>query len=167
MSIIKSLKQYLMLTFLVLIIGTGCTANPHNPVAKQSTEYLLSWNDGEARSRITQLVERITDKKSPDYLPPAERFAVFDLDGTLLTEMPDWLCVPFAMDLIREKAHEHPEWSNDPLLASVIANNPPKPVEHLQWRAMAELLEKHWQRAELREKAKNWLATARNKEGRL
>jgi len=167
MTIIHAFKEYLLFIVFILTISTNTSASDNNLTTQQDSQYLESWNHTETRARIIDLVKRITDKKSPDYITPAERFAVFDLDGTLLTEMPDWLSVPFAMDLIREKAHQHPQWNDDPLLASVIANNPPQPVEHLQWRAMAELLEKHWQRAELREKARNWLATARNKEGRL
>jgi len=168
MTITASLKKHLVLAFLILTVNTNHAVADAPVVTTLSAEhYLLSWNDTDAKKRIVDLVNRVTREDSSDYVPAAERFAVFDLDGTLLTEMPDWLSVPFAMDLIREKAHEHPEWNNDPLLASVIANNPPQPVEHLQWRAMAEILEKHWQRAELREKARSWLATARNKEGKL
>jgi len=165
MTAINSLKYFILMLF-VLITATSHAETNHSQV-KSAQHHLLSWHDTDAKKRIIDLVNRISSEDSADYVPPSKRFAVFDLDGTLLTEMPDWLSVPFAMDLIREKAHEHPEWNNDPLLASVIANNPPQPVEHLQWRAMAEILEKHWQRAELREKARSWLATARNKEGKL
>jgi hypothetical protein len=49
---------------------------------------LPSWNDGEARTAILDFVDRVTHEDSADYVPPAERIAVFDNDGTLWCEKP-------------------------------------------------------------------------------
>jgi len=52
---------------------------------------LPSWNDGPARQAIVGFVERVTKPGTPDFVPPAERIAVFDNDGTLWSEQPMWV----------------------------------------------------------------------------
>ena len=49
---------------------------------------LPSWNDGPARAAILDFVARVTTEGGPDYVPPAERIATFDNDGTLWCEQP-------------------------------------------------------------------------------
>ncbi len=49
---------------------------------------LSSWSDGTAKAAILDFVARITKERSADYVPPAERIAVFDNDGTLWCEQP-------------------------------------------------------------------------------
>ncbi len=54
----------------------------------ESGSTLASWNDGAARQAIVDFVDRVTDESSRDYVPPPERVAVFDNDGTLWCEKP-------------------------------------------------------------------------------
>lgn len=49
---------------------------------------LNSWNDGDARSAIVDFVTRVTRPDGPAFVPPADRIAVFDNDGTLWCEQP-------------------------------------------------------------------------------
>lgn len=49
---------------------------------------LPSWNDGPAKQSILTFVEKVTKPGSPDFVPVAERIAVFDNDGTLWCEQP-------------------------------------------------------------------------------
>jgi hypothetical protein len=49
---------------------------------------LASWNDGRAKQAITDFVARVTRQGGPDFVPPAERIATFDNDGTLWVEHP-------------------------------------------------------------------------------
>ena len=51
-------------------------------------ETLRSWWDGPARSAIVDLVARVAKAGGADYVPPAERIATFDNDGTLWCERP-------------------------------------------------------------------------------
>jgi phosphoglycolate phosphatase-like HAD superfamily hydrolase len=51
-------------------------------------ELLASWNDGPALASIRDFVARVTSEGSPDFVPPDERVAVFDNDGTLWCEKP-------------------------------------------------------------------------------
>ena len=71
---------------------------------------LPSWNDGAAKTSITAFVARVTAKRGPDYVPPAERIAVFDNDGTLWAEQPIYFQVQFALDRVKALVSQHPEW---------------------------------------------------------
>ena len=52
------------------------------------TAPLTSWNDGAAKSAIIDFVTKVTTARGPDFVPPAERIATFDNDGTLWCEKP-------------------------------------------------------------------------------
>jgi phosphoserine phosphatase len=49
---------------------------------------LASWHDTPTRRAIVAFVEAAIDANGPGYVPPAERVAVFDNDGTLWCEKP-------------------------------------------------------------------------------
>jgi hypothetical protein len=53
-------------------------------------EPLDSWNDGEAKSAILDFVRRVTKEGSSDFVVPDDRVAVFDNDGTLWCEKPNY-----------------------------------------------------------------------------
>ena len=71
---------------------------------------LPSWKDTASRKAIVAFVENVCDRSSSDYVPPAERVAVFDNDGTLWSEQPMYVQLAFALDRIKALAPEHPEW---------------------------------------------------------
>jgi len=75
-----------------------------------SDAVLPSWNEGVARSAILDFAHRVTTEGSPDFLPVAERIAVFDNDGTLWGEQPLYVQAKFALDRIKALAPSHPEW---------------------------------------------------------
>lgn len=56
--------------------------------ATRAEDQLPSWNDGAAKQSIIAFVGKVTKEGSPDFLPPAERIATFDNDGTLWCEQP-------------------------------------------------------------------------------
>jgi phosphoserine phosphatase len=49
---------------------------------------LPSWNDTPTKQAILDFVAKATAEGGPDYIPPAERIAAFDNDGTLWVEQP-------------------------------------------------------------------------------
>ena len=51
--------------------------------AVQAADPLPSWTKGPAKEAIVGFVAKVTKKGGPDYVPPSERIAVFDNDGTL------------------------------------------------------------------------------------
>jgi len=75
-------------------------------------EMLSSWNDAHSKQQIISFVETVTSEGSKDFVPVAERIAVFDNDGTLWVEQPVYVQLVFAMERIKEMAAEHPEWKN-------------------------------------------------------
>jgi hypothetical protein len=81
---------------------------------------LPAWNDGKARQTIIDFVERVTKAGAPGYVPPAERIATFDNDGTLWPEQPAYFQLLFVFDRIRELAPKHPEWTTRQPFASVL-----------------------------------------------
>ena len=87
------------------------------PVAAQD---LKSWNDTETKSAIMAFVDRVTTEGGADYVPPDERIAVFDNDGTLWSEKPYYFQLAFAFDRIKAQASEHPEWKDNPILKAAI-----------------------------------------------
>ena len=56
--------------------------------AQAQTDPLPSWNDGAAKQAIVAFVKDTTTQGSPKFVPPAERIATFDQDGTLWVEHP-------------------------------------------------------------------------------
>jgi phosphoglycolate phosphatase-like HAD superfamily hydrolase len=71
---------------------------------------LPSWNEGQAKRAINDFVRRVTREGSADFVPPAERIAVFDNDGTLWAEQPIYVQFAFALDRVKALAPSHPEW---------------------------------------------------------
>ena len=76
---------------LVLVMALGlCTFGTAFAAAEETTteEIFADWNDGApALAALIDYVEAVTDESSPDYIPPADRIAVFDMDGTLCAEL--------------------------------------------------------------------------------
>jgi phosphoglycolate phosphatase-like HAD superfamily hydrolase len=74
------------------------------------TDPLPSWNDGAVKKAITDFVARVTTQGGADFVPPDERIATFDNDGTLWCEQPYYFQVAYAIDQIKLMAPKHPEW---------------------------------------------------------
>ena len=81
---------------------------------------LPSWNDGPVKESITSFVAKVTKEGSPDFVPPAERIATFDNDGTLWAEQPVYFQFYFAMDRVKALAPQHPEWKEKEPFASLL-----------------------------------------------
>ncbi|MGE5155513.1 MAG: HAD family hydrolase [Bdellovibrio bacteriovorus] len=71
---------------------------------------LPSWKEGPAKQAITTFVTDVSNAGGPAFVPPAQRIAVFDNDGTLWVEQPMYTQLAFVLDRVRALAPEHPEW---------------------------------------------------------
>jgi phosphoserine phosphatase len=69
---------------------------------------LPSWNDGAAKSAILDFVARVTKQGGIGFVPPAERVATFDNDGTLCCEQPLQTQFFFAFDRVKELSAKDP-----------------------------------------------------------
>jgi phosphoserine phosphatase len=97
-----------------LVFGTAALAG---------TDPLASWNDGPSKQAILEFVQATTDKSRPTFVPPAERIATFDNDGTLWPSHPMYTQLAFAIDRIKELAPQHPEWKTKQPFKAVLDND--------------------------------------------
>jgi phosphoglycolate phosphatase-like HAD superfamily hydrolase len=103
----------------VALVGVASLTAAHLHAA----DPLASWNETATKEAIISFVERVTAEGSPDFVPPAERIATFDNDGTLWSEQPMYFQLLFALDRIRALAPEHPQWKSEEPFASLLKGN--------------------------------------------
>lgn len=85
-----------------------------------TAETLPSWKETPTRQAIIEFVGKVTKEGGPDFVPPAERIAVFDNDGTLWSEQPLYFQFFFIVDRVKALAPEHPEWKEKEPFASLL-----------------------------------------------
>ena len=100
---------------------------------------LSSWNDGTAKQAILDFVKRVTDSGGPSFVPPEQRIATFDNDGTLWSEKPIYFQMVFALDRLREIAPLHPEWKTKEPFASALSGDP-KRLARLDAKALLQVV---------------------------
>jgi hypothetical protein len=81
---------------------------------------LSSWNDTASKTAIVGFVERVTKQGSAEFVPPDQRIATFDNDGTLWGEQPLYFQLFFAIDRVKALAPQHPEWKDKDPFASLL-----------------------------------------------
>ena len=77
--------------------------------ALEQTDPLPSWNDGAAKQAILSFVKETTDQASPKFVPPAERIATFDQDGTLWVSHPMYTQVMYCLERVAVLVKAKPE----------------------------------------------------------
>jgi phosphoglycolate phosphatase-like HAD superfamily hydrolase len=96
----------------VLALCVSACADTHDP--------LPSWNDSESKRAIVAFVASVTAQGSANFVPPPERIAVFDNDGTLWSEQPLYFQALFIFDRIEALAPANPGWEGQEPFASVL-----------------------------------------------
>jgi hypothetical protein len=76
------------------------------------TDPLPSWNNGAAKQAIINFVRATTDRSSPAFVPPDERVATFDQDGTLWVEHPIYSQVVYSLKRVPILVKRKPELAN-------------------------------------------------------
>lgn len=76
---------------------------------------LASWKETPAKERILKFVEEVTDSSSSKFVPEPDRLAVFDNDGTLMLERPQYAHLAFLESL----AATRPDVRRDSLLSRI------------------------------------------------
>ncbi len=87
------------------------------------TDPLPSWNERPAKQAIVSFVQKITDKSNPAYVPPEERIATFDQDGTLWVEQSMYTQVRFCLDRVPAVVKEKPELAKVEPFKTVLSGN--------------------------------------------
>ena len=111
----KMARAALFLTLILLagLVLSACAAKPETAeqaAPQGASDPLPSWNEGPAKDTILKFVADVTDPAGASYVPPADRIAVFDNDGTLWTEKPVPVQAAFAVARVAQMAPDHPEW---------------------------------------------------------
>jgi phosphoglycolate phosphatase-like HAD superfamily hydrolase len=130
----------------------------------RAADALPSWNDTASKRAVVAFVEKVTTAGSPDFVPPAERIAVFDNDGTLWAEQPVYFQLAFALDRVKALAPQHPEWKEKEPFASLLKGDL-KGVLAQGEKGLAEILavtHSGMTTEEFDAIVKDWLATARH-----
>lgn len=72
------------------------------------TPDLSSWHDTATKQAVLEFVTAVIDKTNAKYVPPQERIAVFDNDGTLWCEKPGQIQLDFVLRRLTEMAKNDP-----------------------------------------------------------
>jgi len=125
---------------------------------------LPSWNDSTAKRSIIEFVARVNKKGGADFVPPMDRIAVFDNDGTLWAEQPFYFQGLFVFDRVRALAPQHPKWKNKQPFKAVLENDM-KALAAAGQHGLVELVmatHADMTTEEFERTVKDWLATARH-----
>jgi len=80
--------------------------------AHAQADPLASWNNGPAKQAILEFVKATTTQGSAQFVPPAERIATFDQDGTLWVEHPMYSQVMYCLSRVGPLVKAKPELKN-------------------------------------------------------
>jgi phosphoglycolate phosphatase-like HAD superfamily hydrolase len=92
---------------LVFVLAILATLVANITAAAQSG--LPSWNEGPAKQAIVKFVHATTDPSNAQFVPPAQRIATFDQDGTLWVEHPIYSQVVYCLDRVPSVVKQKPE----------------------------------------------------------
>jgi hypothetical protein len=84
---------------------------------------LPSWNDGASRDAIIAFVEAVSDADSDQFVPVADRIAVFDNDGTLWAEQPVYFQLMYAIDVVAARAKADPAFASSDVMKAAAAGD--------------------------------------------
>ncbi len=93
------------------------------PIPAAAADPLPSWRDSAPKRAIIEFVHSVTDPPNQAFVPPQERIAVFDNDGTLWVEQPMYVQLAFALDRVKALAPQHPEWQTTEPFKSALAGD--------------------------------------------
>jgi phosphoserine phosphatase len=74
------------------------------------------------KQAIIKFVDDAT-REGPSFIPPPQRIAVFDNDGTLWAEQPLYFQLTFAIHRVKALAPQHPEWKEKEPFKSLLAGD--------------------------------------------
>jgi phosphoserine phosphatase len=141
------------------LLAIACSVDP-----VRAEDPLPSWIDGAAKQSIISFVARVTAEGSTDFVPPAERIATFDNDGTLWSEQPMYFQAFFIFDRIKALAPQHPEWKDKEPFASVLRGDVKTALAGGEHALMEMAMATHagMTTDEFEQIVKDWIATAKH-----
>ena len=153
-----------VLAALPLVSGSLLHPEAASAQAATSANPLPSWNDGATKQSILDFVAAVTREGSPDFVPPAERIATFDNDGTLWVEHPMYTQLAFALDRVKALSPQHPEWKDTQPFKAALEGDMKTLAETGEHGLMALLMATHsgMTTNEFQNIVVDWIATARD-----
>ena len=125
---------------------------------------LPSWNDGAAKSAIVNFVKTTTDASSPQFVPPEERIATFDQDGTLWVEHPMYSQVMYCLEQVPALAEKKPELKKVEPFKTVLSGDR-EAIAKLSMKDLEKILAATltgMTTEQFQAQVKQWLAEAKN-----
>ena len=141
---------------LAIVIAGLTTAYAQDP--------LSSWNDGPTKQTIVAFVAKVSKDGSPDFVPPEQRIATFDNDGTLWCEQPMYFQLFFALDRVKTLAPQHPEWKTKEPFASLLKGDVKGALAGGEHAILEIIVATHagMTTAEFEKIVADWIATAKH-----
>jgi phosphoglycolate phosphatase-like HAD superfamily hydrolase len=145
-------------------VASAATLGITETKAQTPATPLASWNDGPAKQAILNFVHATTDQSSRDFVPPEERIATFDQDGTLWVEHSLYAQAVYCLDRVPVVVKAKPELATVEPFKTVLSGNR---------EAMANFSLADWEKIlaatlsgmsvdEFSSEVKSWLETARD-----
>jgi phosphoglycolate phosphatase-like HAD superfamily hydrolase len=157
----KSASLFRRLVALTLLVLLPLAARAQSGKAGDP---LPSWNDGAARTALITFVTQVTTTGLPTFVPPEQRIATFDNDGTLWSEQPMYFQFLFMLEQVKAVAPQHPEWQDNEVFKALVAHDHEALAKHGH-KAVLELLAQAntgMTTEEYDKTIRHWLATARH-----
>ena len=158
----RSINRRAMLTALALLPAFSGMVVPAS--VRAQIDPLPSWNDGTTKQAIVEFVARVTRQGGADFVPPPERIATFDNDGTLWAEHPMYFQLAFALDRVKAMAPQHPEWKDKQPFKAAIEGDMTTLAESGEHGLVELIMASHagMTTEEFAQIVTDWLATARH-----
>src|SRR6478735_4435005 len=159
------IDRRVLLSSLAMLPVLSASLRSTAAVAQAQRDPLPSWNEGATKTSILDFVGRVTTQGGPLFVPPDQRIATFDNDGTLWVEQPMYVQLAFALDRVKAMAPMHPEWKTKQPFAAVLDNDF-KAVAASGEKGLVELVavtHAGMTTAEFEKIVTEWLATARDR----
>ena len=155
----------------LLLLGACAQAPVHAPAepsvhapAAAAADPLPSWNDGPAKQAIVEFVQTTTTQGSPKFVPPAERVAAFDQDGTTWVSHPMYTQVMYCLERVPAVVAKKPELKNVEPFKTVLSGDRAK-IAKLTTPQFMKLLAVTLTGVtvdEFNAEVKKWIATAKH-----
>ncbi len=151
----RSRRRFLACALVAL--GTGA-------VPARAADPLPSWNDGPSKQAILKFVADVTKEGAPDFVPPPERIATFDNDGTLWSEQPLYFQVAFALERVKVLAPQHPEWKTSEPFKTLLTGDVKGALAQGEKAILSILVATHtgMTTEEFSKTVSDWVATAKH-----
>src|SRR5579871_709923 len=108
--------------FVALALAAAATAPALRAVAAD-LDPLPTWNEGAAKQAILEFVKEVTTQDGPNFVPPEDRIACFDQDGTLWVEHPIYSQLVYCFDRVPEVVKAKPNLAQEEPFKTVLSGD--------------------------------------------